>query len=265
MKNYFIDCVNGPIGNSEFSLDHLPPESVGGKYKVITCKQCNNNAGSYEAELIKLLDFGTIPGKHDSLFPKAKIGVKSSIERFDVSISKYGNSMNLDFHPAARKFNPKLIDFIKDLHNGKLSELTVTGPFPDEEKISKALLKSAYLMGFVWWGYNFVFSQSAQKIRQVLEGKLEYPTRVPTVWVDSHKHNLQKGVGVFTKPIGIDCYYASMEMKSSSNNCTAMVVLPNLTMKGWDKLHELGAFLKANPKGYPFEFMTLPRNISYAC
>jgi HNH endonuclease len=28
------------------SLDHVPPESVGGKLKVLTCEECNNTAGA---------------------------------------------------------------------------------------------------------------------------------------------------------------------------------------------------------------------------
>src|SRR3954465_4932740 len=45
LKNYFVNTQNGVEGNAEFSLDHVPPESAGGRYKLITCKKCNNDSG----------------------------------------------------------------------------------------------------------------------------------------------------------------------------------------------------------------------------
>ena len=34
------------IGNTELTLEHVPPESVGGKPILITCKACNSNRGA---------------------------------------------------------------------------------------------------------------------------------------------------------------------------------------------------------------------------
>jgi hypothetical protein len=38
---------------SELSLEHVPPEKVGGHVRTLTCKTCNNSAGKMEAEMIK--------------------------------------------------------------------------------------------------------------------------------------------------------------------------------------------------------------------
>jgi hypothetical protein len=38
--NYFVNTKLGIQGSSEFSLDHVPPESLGGKFTVLSCKKC---------------------------------------------------------------------------------------------------------------------------------------------------------------------------------------------------------------------------------
>ena len=34
------------IGNTELMLAHVPPESIGGKPILVTCKDCNSNRGT---------------------------------------------------------------------------------------------------------------------------------------------------------------------------------------------------------------------------
>src|SRR3954454_153888 len=54
VNNFIILLEQGLIPSTDFSLDHFPPESVGGTLKLLTCKKCNNDAGRlYEAELVK--------------------------------------------------------------------------------------------------------------------------------------------------------------------------------------------------------------------
>ncbi|MBN8786641.1 MAG: hypothetical protein J0I84_06085 [Terrimonas sp.] len=77
----------GMIANLEFSIDHLPPESVGGRYKVLTCKKCNNEAGYNEAELLKLVTFGSIPDKRrNSILPYTFVINKKTGERHPVKV-----------------------------------------------------------------------------------------------------------------------------------------------------------------------------------
>ena len=57
LKNHIIALESGIYYTSEFSLDHYPPQNVGGKDTILTCKTCNNNAGTYEVELEKKMDY----------------------------------------------------------------------------------------------------------------------------------------------------------------------------------------------------------------
>lgn len=153
-EHYLISLPNGPYSDTEFSEDHVPPQSVAGRKKVLVCKKCNSDAGFYEAELPKLMNFGSVPDKHQSILPDTRLVDKGTGTSFSVSIRRDNNTVDVQFDALAKQHNSIIKGFLGKLHAGKLPSLTIQTTAPDETKITKALLKSAYLLAFIWWGMN---------------------------------------------------------------------------------------------------------------
>ena len=79
------------IGNTELTLEHVPPESVGGKPVLITCKACNSNRGAdidvclmNELEIVhNLTHFDTIPQKTKLTFNGFEINAQTIFSKTD--------------------------------------------------------------------------------------------------------------------------------------------------------------------------------------
>ena len=240
-----VALPSGIQGSAEFSEDHVPPRSVGGRSKVLACKKCNNDSGNCEAELLKLMDFGTVPDKrHQSILPKTKLSHKETGVAFPVSVRHAKGSVDIQFHPAAKKHDEKLKAFVEGIHAGQFKSLSIQVETPDEHKIAKALLKSVYLFGFVWWGYEFVYSNHGEWIRQVLRDERTYPTRVPTIWQEAKDSRLKEGVSILVKDNIKQAFIITVELKTASERMMAATLIPNPTSNGWSKLSELNAIVE---------------------
>jgi hypothetical protein len=255
--NYFLNTKQGIQGSSEFSLDHVPPESLGGKFTVLTCKKCNNDFGHFEAELLKVINIGSAKDNIDQFFiDRVKVINKTTGEYLDGSVHINNEKADIRFNEKAKIFNSKFIDYLSALHNGKIPNITLEISAPNYSKIEKALLKSAYLICFIWWGFEFVFSKNGELIRQVLNNHLDYPTPVPTIWRDTKEGELLKGISILCDDISRLAFMVNIELSGIQNTCTASVLIPNPTEHGWSDLSELNKRLKD-----PFEVncITLPR------
>ena len=109
VENYIIAFGNHKEATAEFSLDHIPPESVGGKYKLLTCKKCNNDAGIFEAELSSLLDLGNIsdPSKK-VILPKVMLSKKGSEELFKGTMVRNEKGNDIQFNENAKNYQKNL-------------------------------------------------------------------------------------------------------------------------------------------------------------
>ena len=261
IRNYLVYLPEGLFGSAEFSLDHLPPESVGGRFRVLTCKKCNNDAGYYEAELLKLMDFGSVPDKRNgSLFSHARVANSDTGESFPVSIRLDKNTANIEFHPEAKRYNEKLKRFINGIHSHEFGSLDIMVGSPDEKKVAKALMKSAYLLGFVWWGYEFVYSTHAQLIRDVLQGQRAYPTRVPIVWKEETDNAQPEGIGILRWNGIKKAFLVTLKLSTSTVKIVTSTLIPNPTQDGWEKLSELNTIVEGKVPTAT-EIISIPRRV----
>lgn len=250
LKNYFVNTKNGVQGNAEFSLDHIPPESVGGRYKLITCKKCNNDSGFFESALEKMLNFAVDKKDLSNLLirnvqvedPKTGKSIKGDL------IHK-NNRTEVSFDKTLKEFNPSYIEFLSDLYNKKKLKLDI--PLFDTEKVEKALLKSAYLLCFIWWGYEFVFSENGSRLRKAIRGEIKYPIRFKF-----HKNeNIPTEVCLLNYESKRVAFVVNIALKGIDTKTTACIFLPNPTANGWSTLEEVRKLLEVNPEKFAFELL----------
>jgi hypothetical protein len=258
LKNHFIKTSFGVIGNSEFSLDHLPPKSAGGTYKLITCKKCNNDSGVFESELEKLLNFGIDKAMPDS---KASFKVQVRDEETGKAIKGFFHYTigegKVQFKEHLKNNNKDYIDFLDKLNSKKMDKLRIEVPLHDQKKVERALLKSAYLLCFIWWGYEFVFSENGAMIREVISVKKEYPCQVPLNWLE---REALRPTGIAIMKDGNDrvAFIVNIKLKGIEVNTTATILIPSPTKDGWTKLSMVNELNRANEKK-AFTCVTLPR------
>jgi hypothetical protein len=259
LEKYFTEQPEGFQGNAEFSIDHVPPDSVGGLDEVITCKKCNNDFGTAEAELSKLLNIGTVPDpKHGSIFPYAIVTDPETGHKFRVAVSIKDGKQDIRFRPHEKANNPKLIELLERIKNGTVPKLKIGVGGIDYNKVSKALLKSAYLTCFLYWGYPFAYSEQGKFIRQVLKGDKKYPSTVPITWIETKEKNYQKSVSVLIKDQQKVCFAVELKCQTDQVECVATILIPSPTEDWVMRLEEMEMFNK-NTVATSLTAMIIPR------
>lgn len=245
-ENFIVIGPSGETGwSSEFSLDHFPPESVGGFQTALVCKQCNNSAGrDYDFSLKQKMDRMSF----DNKIAKSKINMKSAIS--DVTGYYPGfftirddGEIEAVLKPNPKMHSPFLDNWISSSKEKLDWEATITIPIPDENKVSAALLKTAYLFCFDNWGYEFAYSSGARKIRDVLKKVENYPTKIPFSWViESIKErnipSFPMGVCEIQKPSDCKSFVVNILLINKETNYReiACVLMPNPEKTCWDGL-----------------------------
>lgn len=236
IKNYFVATDVGIVGNAEFSIDHLPPQSAGGTYKMITCKKCNNDSGIYESELEKLLNFGIDKANPNSgtIF-KVQVRDPATGQVIKGTLKNNNGISDIIFDENLKKYRNDYIDFLNRLHTKKMGTISVEVPLYDKKKLSRALIKSAYLICFYWWGYEFVFSENGSLIRDVIAGKRDYPCTVPISWGDKNKA-VRTGVSILLDGDERKAFLVNIKLSGIDTNTTASILIPSPTKDCWENI-----------------------------
>lgn len=242
--------------NEEFTLDHFPPEAVGGKSTVLVCKKCNNEAGAnYENSLKEKMQSMSFHKKVASSKLKAKSQIKDVRGNYPTVLSIGNNGRyEISFKPN-EKIHAPLLD--KWLENSK-TDLTwtaeITIPVPDENKVLKALLKTAYLFCFYYWGYDFVYSYSADRIRKILNDEIEYPLKTPTFMLGAIAKSGQipkfpLGLCHIIAPQEIKCFLVNIHLidKETGYDDIVGMIIPGPSIEDWNDLNRIHLILNNNP------------------
>lgn len=162
---------DGPL-----SLEHVPPESVGGKEIVLTCKRCNNDAGaSIDAAIDKRAQFNQ--------FASALAGKATFRGRVRLTMGRV--TTNIDAEIADKKVNmvvPRKInnpkkrrdlfchmDYVykNDKWDGEKFQIQPL-VFVNFRKALVGDLKTAYLAAFASLGYRYIWHNSLNPVREQL-------------------------------------------------------------------------------------------------
>lgn len=222
------------IGNAELTLEHVPPESVGGKPILITCKDCNSNCGAdleiclmNELEIVHTLNhLDTIPQKSRLAFNGVEINAQtifSKAEGFTFMISPDNNNP-IEFE----KFMTEAKN-AKDGYEIKLAAI-ITNRKRDYDLANIALLKSAYLMAFQKLGYMYVLNANTNIIRDQIHNPKK--NVIGNAFIIDIKNDVLENIsdGVYyAKLNNIGCIIVIMELKlrKSEIKHRKVIVLPH--------------------------------------
>jgi hypothetical protein len=249
------------LDSGELTLEHAPPEQVGGKPLALTCKECNSVAG-YS------IDKAVVQRQRQLDFAKALMGQKSKYSaRATFSIGE--ETLNINFErdqgivsikPPKEINDPKKLkayqDYMMHLYQSGKSDgekFTITPDAAYHQGFSKVGdLKTAFILCFAFFGYRFSLDKRLSSVReQIINYKQDI---IDYYWHTSDpKITREHFIFIIENPI------AALAVKL--NNST--VILPWL--KGPNDLYKyLGDyFTNANREPVTFDghFFNWPRSL----
>lgn len=148
--------------------EHVPPQSVQWKRKVLTCKICNNTQGgqvdSQQTTILstKAFNSGVLGAVKDTRITFAdKIFVNGAMT------ANVGGKYS--FVIDERRSNPKHVSkFHKAVRSGTLKGSEARWNTGDVRKNMISIIRAAYLWGFADLGYAFIFNMHFKQIREQL-------------------------------------------------------------------------------------------------
>jgi hypothetical protein len=229
-----------------FTMDHYPPASVGGKKKALVCKPCNDSFG-------KNLDCHLPNGLRASHFFNRKgsmpirLSVNNGKSRYRVE-GKW-NDEQLQFLESNKHSNLGNVmkaAAVSQATSGAEYTLHMSGTFPKEFFVHRALLKAGYLQFFTWAGFDFAFSKTAHHIRNVLKGTEEHPLRNQAVFTNVTGADLKDGIYALTNKQYPRIFFTHLTFtdphtKEKSHN---IILIPTHTRTSWDEQVVFESFLK---------------------
>lgn len=187
------------INSENLTKDHVPPQSLGGRKLVITCKKCNNDAGGqYEFHLKEALEY-FINKKFPSdqkTYVEVEIGEGKKIRGY----AKRTSETLLNLLVPNKVNNPNTIDLwnvkidsgIKDFHVKPITKRKI-----EETKIIISLLKTAYLQVFWRFGYIPIYDSYFQPIRDQISNPNTIIYPLPLSYLNDEKFFVGSGVNLF--------------------------------------------------------------------
>lgn len=239
---------------ADFTLDHFPPESVGGKQTLLVCKKCNNEAGlGFEGSLkqkIEDMSFDNLVGSSKRKMKTTISNVKGSYPGL-LTVREDG-TFGIDFKASDKIHSPFLDQWIENSKGDYNWTAEVTYLVADETKVSKSLLKAAYLYCFQYWGYGFSYSNTADNIRMILKGETEYPLKNPSFWLGKIAKTVDRfplGLCYITAENYFKCYCVNMQIinKQTRHNEIACVLIPGPKKVDWKEMVRIQQLLESEP------------------
>lgn len=229
---------------NHLTLEDIPPKSLGGNPKALTCKNCNSKSGK---ELDVHLLNNLLNSDSELFVPNSKTQATFEINGFKMnglfSIDK-DNTAILNFQPKHSNlkdadsfmvdlFPPKTI-YNPFFYPGKIFDNeSQTPPFniqpkrliANERRAEIALLRIAYLIAFSTLGNGFLINAGLYKVReQILNpDKSILPT---PFWIKYDFPKEMEGINVITLPKELRCFLIVFSLRTKSRSRRFAIALP---------------------------------------
>lgn len=163
--------------NSYITIEHVPPENLGGKPIVLTCKSCNSTCGhDLDVYLRNEVEY------HERAFFNGSKGHFSKYNHGGVEVNAITNEDKdgiIDIKIERKLNSPVVLDKFCESIKSSADDLRIDGHLilGDHKRNTKlaevALLKSAYLYAFYKFGYRYILSSNLDAIRMQIQNPSE--------------------------------------------------------------------------------------------
>jgi HNH endonuclease len=153
---------------SGLTLEHVIPDSVGGRETTLTCKACNNDLGSkLDAQFSKQIRVEG--GLRANAWQPGKIRLRGAAEGDAGAVAEFRVDADGSFHVSATRCNDIVAERLKAFFNRKIADTSGIVLRLDagisESRVMAAVAKAAYLGLFCDWGYQYILMPSLDRVR----------------------------------------------------------------------------------------------------
>lgn len=206
------------------TLEHIIPGAVGGQWKTLTCKRCNNSHGSaLDAHLVRMIDARNWADGDGSTL-KGAVGI-GGIEVPMTLAWGAGETLNTIAIPGAK---PKtLADFqalMRSLQDGDEIHMSLSFDFIPS-RAQRALVRIGYLTLFETYGYQYVLSGAGKRVRRLIDGD-----DADQLWQFTPElRNIEETrvtSPIIITPIGSAAHLIIVRISAAKRTCHYAVVMP---------------------------------------
>jgi hypothetical protein len=237
------------------TIEHNPPQALGGKGSVLTCKKCNTEAGhKIDNEILKkLLEIDAVNFK-----PNAEIktqffndstegkGVNANIKidkdrKIIINIDSKNNNPTTQINFLNSEVHEWKSPFFSDNLNTtgwtKKLDFTFNQPKKANERLATiSLLKIAYLMAFEKLGHLYLFNKNAEIVREQIKFPDKEIIKNP-FWINYKFPDNILGVNIITKPKELRSILVVYDLKTKSDTYRIAICIPGFSEDD-DKIYE---------------------------
>lgn len=221
--NYFARAVN----LAEYvSVEHIIPKTLAGRVTTLTCRRCNNTAGTeLESHLVQRV---RLEGRTKPF--TAGVEFSGTSFRAEVHLPESANDA-LKMYGIPKQSDPREIDqFTKLLSDGvwdgQTLKLNLEGGYVPARS-DAALVRSAYLLMFRLFGYRYIYDKSAAYIRKmIMEPLANIAPRNGILWRVPVQPPSSIGISIVTKPKRLRSFMIFLTLDEYQNHVSA-IALPS--------------------------------------
>jgi hypothetical protein len=195
------------IENDLLTLEHVPPESLGGKGRVLTCKTCNNTQGSaLDAPLASFIqDIDALRGKGEGYVD----GTWKTEDGGKVRIEFRTNETGWAVNAVPKGSHPQHLKFLNDqFEQNSIEEFNISLKITDPKRANLGLLRTAYLLAFYYMGYGFLTNPHLRQVRHQLQHPEEgiFPHNAVQWFLEQEVPDNLLGVSIIYEPAAWKSY-----------------------------------------------------------
>lgn len=237
------------LKEDELTLEHVPPESLGGDGIILTTKEINSRDGAtIDKRLLQYIETRYFIEREGALpiyFSSEDSKIKALKLDFSVNSNKDG------FTLSAPKNNIRVLDEMGIFKKWNGLNMKISGTvFQHPDK--SAMLKIGYLLAFHKLGYQLILGPKQianvpfKKIADYLAG--DSAIDIPIVVLKDKSAPISKGIlGIVASPIEYQCLVVNFSLgikgKRNFNHC---VFLPHPFDENFENLSRLKSVFEAN-------------------
>lgn len=247
-NDFYKKDLNNDVENP-LTLEDVPPKSLGGTVKTLTCKACNNSAGhNLDVKLKELLNKKEL----HNFFPNSNTTARYKIDDHQVNGTfKVDNNGKVIIDLDTNRSNPRhLEEFTKKINPFGETKLTFQ-PIQkriDEREAEIALLRIAYLEAFSLCGYGFMLNGNLDKVRdQIKKPKSNILPKV--LWINYEFDDEQNGINIISEPEELRCFLIVFDIKTESRKYKCAIALPGPSTSGLDIYENIEKILCQDSSG----------------
>jgi len=251
-NGFFKDRLAQTLKNP-LTIEDLPPKSVGRRHLILTCKKCNNTAGSKLDRLIPKQI------KAQSFFrenPNADLEASLNFEEGAFLSGKITNRGNntLDFHIPNLKDDYQKTQFDDLLKNWSKRRFSFQIDVPQQRKADLAYLRIGYLILFKYFGYTFLWDENIRKIGEQLNDPDNRIIDTVLIHKGIRNNDIPEGVSILMEPEELKSYLVVIKPKVDGIESTVGIFIPGPGQKGWENYQALAK----NQYKEEFKFEIIP-------